>query len=210
MKWMKIRDFLIESSLSRVWQFVEDDGRSFSLISAFRSVPNKENEDAHKALKQEVRSLGYGFIELMGGYNAEDGFSSEKSLFIPSIPRSVALQLGSKYDQESILYKDDNSFGMIGTNKVYGFGTIISNFLKKAGKSNFELAKHAIQDFFSSLLKGKNKGRKFVFNMSSVSDSVDISTKFFLKEYYEPSVMLRMGNIKPYWRTILEEDVEEQ
>jgi hypothetical protein len=38
------------------------------------------------------------------------------------------------------------------------------NFVR-GGKDNINLAKDAIKDFFSSLVKGNQRGKKFVFNV---------------------------------------------
>lgn len=186
----KIREYLTESSLSRIWQFVEDDSKSFAVISASRkSNSRKVNEEKYNELKKIVRELGYGFIEMRGGYIETEGFVKEKSLFIPSIPKEKAIELGVKYDQDSILFKDENEFVAIGTNRDTGIGKVLTNFLKSSEKENINLAKKAIKELFSSLLKGSHRGRKFKFNIQ-------------LEEKQDIGLWGRMSGKKPNWFVI--------
>jgi len=186
---MKVREYLNESSLSRMWQFVEDDAKSFGIISASRKINSKEqNDQNYTELIQNVRDLGYGYIELRGGYRETTGFVKEKSIFIPNISKNDIIKLGKKFDQDSVLFKDNDEFVEIGTNSLTGIGRILTNFKKKSGVTNMNLAKDAIQDFFSSLLKGSHKGKKFVFNLQEKSDV---------------GLWGRMGGREPKWFDII-------
>jgi hypothetical protein len=162
---MKFQEYVNESSLSRIWQFVEDDKKQFAVISAYRDNTKNQNKERHISLKKYVRELGYGFIEMKGGYREEEGFVNERSLFVPDIDKKFAIKIGTEYDQYSILYKDRNEFIEIGTNINSGIGRVLTNFIKSNDMNNINLTKDAIKDFFSSLLKGSHKGRKFVFNL---------------------------------------------
>jgi len=186
---MKFKDYIIESSLSRIWQFIEKDKGTFAVISAYRDKTKENNKERHISLKKYIRELGYGFIEMRGGYREEDGFVNEKSLFIPNIDKKFAIKIGSEYDQYSILYKDKNQFIEIGTNINSGIGKILKNFIKTSKENNINLAKEAIKDFFSSLLKGSHKGKKFVFNT--------------IQEREYIGHLGRMSGRKPRWITIL-------
>ncbi len=164
---------LDESSFSRVWTHIRQDKRSFGVISPFRSpaergLPKKENdktnEDNYTELKNAVRTLGYGYIELQGGFKSESGFNLEKSLFIPNIKRKEAIELGKKYDQYSVLYKNAQEFVEIGTNKHSGVGRVKNRFEYKEEK-NLVLAQDAMRDFFSKLIKGSHRGQKFLFKL---------------------------------------------
>ncbi|MCL4822833.1 MAG: hypothetical protein KJZ57_01325, partial [Anaerolineales bacterium] len=54
-----------EASLSRLYAHAKD--RDFAIVSGWRSSqPQAENERADAALRQEIRSLGLGYIELEG------------------------------------------------------------------------------------------------------------------------------------------------
>jgi len=163
---MKLRDLINESSLSRIWQHVENPTSTFGVLSASRKdLPNTENTKNHLELKKKIKGLGLGFIELRGGYKEETGFNEEMSLFVPKINKKELVSLGAEYNQYSVLYKDKNIFVEIGTNKNSGVGTILGKFIKSSGKSNYDFSKEILKDFFSSLLKGSHRGKKFLFRL---------------------------------------------
>tara|TARA_Y100001937_G_scaffold121361_1_gene180001 strand:- start:506 stop:1084 length:579 start_codon:yes stop_codon:yes gene_type:complete len=155
---------LNESSLSRILQHIESD-RSFGVLSAFRGgLSKKENMERHADLKDKVRGMGYGFIEMRGGYKEEDGgFVNELSLFVPGIDKRALVDLGSDLDQDSVIYKDKKSFELVGTNRATGKGKVLMNFKGGGSRDSITLAKDAIKDFFSSLVKGSQRGKKFLF-----------------------------------------------
>ena len=159
---------LNESSLSRILSHIESD-RSFGVISAFRGdLSKKENMQRHADLKDQVRQKGYGFIEMRGGYKEEDGgFVNELSLFIPNAKKRDLMNLGGEYDQDSIIYKDKDSFDLVGTNRATGRGKVLMNFRGGGPRDSVTLAKDAMKDFFSSLLKGSQRGKKFLFQTES-------------------------------------------
>jgi len=155
---------LQESSISRIFQHIESDN-SFGVVSAFRGdYSTKENMERHAKLKEMVRDSGYGFIEMRGGYNGDEGFVQELSLFIPQVTRKDIIKMGQGFDQHSVIYKDSTEFSLIGTNEAAGVGKVLTNFIR-GGKKNLDLAKESIKDFFSSILKGKDRGKKFVFRV---------------------------------------------
>lgn len=92
-----------EASTSRLVHNFTNDEVSFAIISGERPDDDKTTE-----LKKDVRSLGLGFNEFIGRW-VEDGISyDEKSLLIPNISFKKAFELGQKYNQSSIIYKDKN------------------------------------------------------------------------------------------------------
>lgn len=156
---------LVEAKLSRVFQYVEDDSKQFGIVSAFRTVNSEqENRARHEELKKAVRSMGYGFIEMRGGYKGDEGYAEELSLLIPKIKKKEIVDLGRQYEQHSVMFKDKQDFYYIGTNQESGVGKVLMRFKKGAGQENLELAKHKVADFFSSLKKGPHRKTKFVFN----------------------------------------------
>jgi hypothetical protein len=115
------------TSLSRIMQHVDDPKRSFGVITSYRSDrSDDDNRKSFEVLKSEVRSMGYGYSELAGGYNGDQGPVQEPSLFVPKISKDQTIKLGVKYDQHAVLYKDDKEFSLIGTNKNSGIGNILS------------------------------------------------------------------------------------
>jgi len=156
---------LVEAKLSRVFQYVEDDKKDFGIVSAFRGgFSDKENKARHEELKKMVRRMGYGYIELRGGYRGDEGYVEELSLLIPNTTKKDTVNLGRNFQQHSVMYKNDQDFYYIGTNEEAGVGKVLMRFKKGAGQDNLELAKHKVIDFFSSLKKGSHNDKKFVFN----------------------------------------------
>jgi hypothetical protein len=165
---------LIESKLSRVFQYVEDDEKDFGIVSAFRGENSREqNKKLHEELKKRIRDMGYGYIELKGGYQEESGVVEELSVLIPNIKKSEIVQLGRNYGQHSVMYKNNEDFYYIGTNDSAGIGKVLMRFKKGEGQNNLELAKHKVVQFFSQLRKGAHKGKKFVFNVKDEPESAE-------------------------------------
>ena len=88
-------------------KFVPNHGTSkanetSALCLRFAVDLKKENMERHAELKDAVRDMGYGFIEMRGGYKEEDGgFVNELSLFIPNISKRDIMDLGFVHDQDS-------------------------------------------------------------------------------------------------------------
>ena len=157
---------LVESKLSRVFQYVEDDKKDFGIVSAFRGAnSDKENLANHEELKKAIRAMGHGYIELRGGYKGDEGFNEELSILVPNITKKQIIDLGRQFGQHSVMYKNDQDFYYIGTNDEAGVGKVLMRFKKGEGQNNLELAKHKVVDFFSQLKKGAHADKKFVFNV---------------------------------------------
>lgn len=156
-----------EAKLSRIWQHIKDD-KSFGVISPYRAyLSQQENKQRYDQLKKEVRKLGYGFIEMIGGFDEEGNIVKEKSLFIPNVKRSDITELGIKYDQYSVIYKDSKEFIEIGTNAVAGVGEVKNKFDKISDK-NIDLGSDNLKYFFSHIAKGSHKQKKFLFKMQEM------------------------------------------
>ena len=57
----KHRRVFTEAKLSRVWQYIQDDSRSFGVTSAYREERSKEeNEKNHLLLCKKIRAMNYG------------------------------------------------------------------------------------------------------------------------------------------------------
>lgn len=112
----KYKYLLQESSWSRIIHPVES-GTSFAVISAYMiELPIGKNKERHEELRKDIRIKGYGYIEQNSGYSYKKKdtdqtlMSDEESFFIPMMTKKDALQLCNKYEQESILFKDDSGF----------------------------------------------------------------------------------------------------
>ena len=122
--------------------------------------------------------MGYGYIEMRGGFEEEGGnIVNEKSLFIPNIKKDDIIKLGVKYEQYSVLYKDNNEFVELGTNDDSGIGQIKNDFIKQGWNKNLNMDSNLIKSIFSELVKGSHRGEKFLFNMkeSHLFEVVELS-----------------------------------
>ena len=117
-----------EISLSRIYQHVVSDPRlkSWAVITASRYDQTPiENKKRNKELEGELRSMGLGFAHADGmwmecqvkGVEYKDCpeemkvASEEKVFFIPNISKEMALKLGKKWDQDTILFSDKETKG---------------------------------------------------------------------------------------------------
>ena len=211
------KTYIAESSLSRIMTHVIKT-ENFGVMSSFRGDNTKEqNLKSYKELITLVRKMGYGFIELKGGYQEESGFVNEKSLFIPNIKKKEMLELGKKYDQHSVIIKDKQAFAMIGTNESPDnhIGKVHNKFdassisvetgrnkkdAKKLEKKiesgeelsdeEKELAKFAL--VFSALIKGSHKGKKIQFKKLKIQEKIETSMYYYQEH-------------GPQWATVYEE-----
>ncbi len=164
-----------ESSLSRIWQHVTDVEKSFGVVSAFRQdlYSEEENLKKHEALKKEIRSMIYGYIEQKSGYTYKDEITGiehmaeEKSCFVPNISFEDTIKLGRKYEQESILYKDKEGFGLF----LCKNSKRIMIFKDRGGI--YSLKKDDIKIAYSQLIR-VNNNHKVKFS--------------YIAEYYVPSM----------------------
>lgn len=120
---------LFESSLSRIMKHIKGD-RPIGIISASRDrFEPSENKKRNGSLKSDIRSAGFGFVNLKGNFIENEGTPdeaevSEDSFFVIGKPnengnlKGLLKKLGVKYDQDSILYKssDTENAILIGTN----------------------------------------------------------------------------------------------
>lgn len=143
---------------------IEDPNKIFTVISAYRN--NMNNLERGENLKNDVKTMGYGYIPLGSGYVEGQETVEEKSLLIPMISREEAIKLGVKYGQDAILYKGKDYFSEITTNERKGnVGNDINYFEFSSKERNFTMDKELINKIFSYLEKGSHRKRKFLFNI---------------------------------------------
>jgi len=173
MKIMEILNNMVtESSYSRILQHIENND-TFAVISAFRGGNSgDENMKLHKQLKGDVRAKGYGFIEQKSGYSysepgtGEEGTVDEMSLFIPKISEKEALVLGRKYDQESIIFKDNKKFVLINCST----GGVDMTFKKSTGGKDVTFDPSVLKYAFSQLVRAnKSQQGKYAFKADEVT-----------------------------------------
>lgn len=187
---------ILESNLSRLWQHIQNN-KPFAMLSLSRgSMTPTEKRNAYIELKKRVRDMGYGYIEIKGGYvekGADGGpdleIADELSLMVPNMKRQDAIELGGTNlghgEQDSVLYSDGKGFlGYIITNPAVGkVGSVDMQF--KTGQDAMAMGRDAVSMYFSMLAKGNQAGRKFAF----VPESVDASAVpiWEMRERRQPS-----------------------
>lgn len=92
-------------------------GRQFGVLSAYRSNLSKsENQKRHGELMRDLQKMGYKGVEsLKSSWEDMDTkiVHKEKSIYVPHISFKDLHELGKKYEQDAVLYKDpSNSIGV--------------------------------------------------------------------------------------------------
>jgi hypothetical protein len=117
---------LNEASLGRIYQHVVSNPKmkNWGVVTASRGeLSAAENKQRNKELEADLRKMGYGFVHVDGMWqecrkpNTEykdcpDDMkvpTQEKSLFIPNISQEHIQALGKKYQQDSVLFADDET-----------------------------------------------------------------------------------------------------
>lgn len=167
-KYMKpYKKYFKESSWSRIIQHIIS-GNSFGVISAYLlDASEEENKKRHKDLRNDIRKIGYGYIEQDSGYTYKNKETNEEitvdeqSFFIPMITKKDALLLCKNYKQYSILFKDDTGFYEIKSD-----GTIENKFKtkrdSKTGQITFDPKELKLA--YSKLKKGTLHQMKQIFS----------------------------------------------
>jgi len=164
------------ASLGRIYQHIENgDIQSWSIQTSFRKNPHGVDPEDYKAVyaenfrvfsifKKEIRSLGLGYIPMIGYGQEEDPKSPERkfiqtkelSLFIPKMTFDNAKKYAKKYNQDAFVYAGPEVKCRIGL--FSGKGNILGSM------NNFNPKK--ISDFFSMV-----KGKPFHFS-SIIADTM--------------------------------------
>jgi hypothetical protein len=133
---------LNEASLGRIYQHVVSNPKmkNWGVVTASRGeLTAAENKKRNKDLEADLRKMGYGFVHVDGMWqecrkpdteykDCPDDMkvpTQEKSLFIPNISKDDVQSLGKKYEQDSVLFADEET-------KAKGEATFIDS---KSGES---------------------------------------------------------------------------
>lgn len=141
--------------INRIYNYFNDSKKIFGIISAFDNNHNHNhnhnyniNSSNHQNLKKDIRKINKGYIEISGTYDS----TFELSLLIPNINIQDIISLGKKYNQNSIIFKD-NKIKRIDTKNNIG------RCLKVFEKISFNMNNNS--KFNSQILKGSHKRFKF-------------------------------------------------
>jgi len=102
-------------------------GRSFGVISAYRTgLSKKENQERHGDLVADLQKAGHHFHDFKASWEdmASGVTKKEKSVLVPNVDFKTLFDLGKKYEQDAVLYKDPS--GSIGI--YFGGGKAIMAF----------------------------------------------------------------------------------
>lgn len=185
-------EYIKESSLSRIIRHIKS-GNAFAVISAYRgwdipsgwiyenpSITEEESlimdKEAHEKLKKDPIARKYGFFEQKSGNKGNE----EESLFIPNITYKSAFDLANKYFQQSMLYKDNDYFGVVYTidfideygvpHKEHDRG-VSFELKRERGVITFE--PEVLKYAYSQLKKGS---KRFAYN-NEISEDIKIFEK---------------------------------
>lgn len=172
---------LDESSLSRIKSHV-DNNRPLAIVTGFRGeLSLADNRARNKAIKQLVRSFGLGFVQVKGAYVEKvDGKPQEvfeESILIIGEPekgdqlKELAVKIGKKYDQDSILFRSDDGKGMLISTRADSFVGPVGKEQVLDGGGKWSIYK--MGDYFTQM-KG---GRRFIFE--SADEAVLTKVKSF-------------------------------
>lgn len=159
---------------SRLWKYQEHPEMDFAILSADRSERSaEENKKKSQELRKDINDKGYWYTELKGGYVevGEDGkripVDGEDSYIVPKMSKEDAIELGQKYDQDTIMFKDakNKTLQYIFTNERAGkIGDVDSSFETQAGRNNFSVSHGDDLDYYSRLPKSNKPDLKIGFN----------------------------------------------
>jgi hypothetical protein len=155
---------LNEASLGRIYQHVVSNPKmkNWGVVTASRGeLTPAENKQRNKELEADLRKMGYGFVHVDGMWqecrkpdteykDCPDDMkvpTQEKSLFIPNISKEDVQSLGKKYQQDSVLFADEET-------KAKGEATFIDS---KSGEA-FNIGKFApgkVAQGYSKMKGGK-------------------------------------------------------
>lgn len=175
---------LNEASLGRIYQHVVSNPKmkNWGVVTASRGeLTAAENKQRNKQLEKDLRGMGYGFVHVDGMWqecrkpdteykDCPDDMkvpTEEKSLFIPNISKEDVQKLGNKYQQDSVLFADEET-------KAKGEATFIDS---KSGEA-FNIGKFSPGKVAQGYSKIKG-GKVFTFEPKDepVKDEPKVQTK---------------------------------
>ena len=157
----------VESSLSRVNHHLKNGAVA---ISASRDIYSpEENQRRTNELRDKLRSSGYGYLALVGGYHEETGDVVETSFLVPYMGKNESFtqfiekmsELGKQYEQESIL--------VIQPNEVYYMDPRTGKKTDSFSRVKFD---QPDSTYFSMLAKGNHRNRKWTFEGVAIPDTL--------------------------------------
>lgn len=169
---MKLKDYLNESSLSRVWK--HNEKHDCAALTAFRKArgcgqgeiyTKEENNKRNRSLLSKLKVKGYGVTSLKGVYPEGGQTGKEESFFVVDLNDSNNLlsdvkRLGEEFEQDSILFIPKGSLGNKSKAFLIGTNHCQDNWLGYGSKEVFNKGKIG---YASPIYTSKVNGRPFIF-----------------------------------------------
>jgi hypothetical protein len=136
-------------------------GRSFGVLSAYRSGLSKsQNQKRHGELIADLQKRGYKAETFKSQWDdmATGVTHKEKSIFIPKIDFETLHDLGKKYEQDAVLFKDTS--GSIGV--YFKDNTAVMAFNNETGEASVSKSTDPKQEY--------SRGRGVSFGLQLVED----------------------------------------
>lgn len=162
------REFLSESSLSRLWRHNLD--HDCGGITAFRKAENcgdgerythDENEQRNRALRARLQSAGYGVTSLLGRSQEGNTTVTEQSFFVVDLQDGGRLLedlqgWGQEFEQDSILFIPRGSVDGQAEAFLIGTNDCPNNYLRGGQRETFDAARWGREGkFYTSYVDGR-------------------------------------------------------
>ncbi len=159
----------IETSLSRILKSISIN-TSFVVISTHQFGFEKEKNETHHAdLINDLQNSRFGFAIQKARYtrydkrNKVESRVEEESLFITNLDEKIALNIGIKYGQNTILYKDKEKFVLLNCED----GSVNDNFQMKLNVNVLDFDPSVLKMAFCQLIKS-NKPKQSRYAIKAV------------------------------------------
>lgn len=208
-------------SLSRIFRLFTEEDRNAAIITAFRGEYSlAENRVRNRKLMSDLRTLGYGFTPVIGGWiehaaGGDDRKVEEESLVVSApLTERVAVKVADpvkaadaeefqshmlamvrKYDQDGVLLK------LVGDDTAH--------ILNKDG-SSFSLGPWRLNNaaqYYTILKKGGQRGRRMEFAFECAGNET-LSTRQAVQAFFEGKVQESTDPVVEYryWMSLAREE----
>lgn len=148
-----------------IYEPVEGDTPKIDLYKRKKKQEQSASNNKRTAqLIKDIKDMGLSFIKTYGAWKENDKTTREKSFIIPNITKEQAMELGKKYNQYSIIYREkgDNEGNMFVT-LPDNFGDVDMTFNLKGDVDNIDGSKELDNFNGYSGLKRNGKGYNFKY-----------------------------------------------
>ena len=177
---------------------MNDPKRSFGVVTPYcKNLSNSENDDRYIDMLKTIKNkMEYGYIQLKCGYTDQNGFNERNLALVPSITKFDLINFGNQYEQNIVLYKNQQELEEIQTGYDGKNGKIIKTFDSPGNGENINLNHNLLEQLISSILQVSNNEKKY---------------SFIIEEKRSPGMYVRLRLLKQGkkipWMTIAEGEI---